>query len=345
MPNISSIKPVIKITQSQFKQLMKRILDDKGAIKAEAMQEPVGPMVTDAMKTEIVPRGRTFETFDSPIIESRPQPINYPPEVNMPKGNTFRLLEPEQQSFTGPGFDRPKTTDRTVQVAGRWVPPTAADIIPMRSQSAIVGPSAIDTLQRTVNPVDKTMGRIFQNKGGELIPEDYPWEYARQLALKNPEKYIPENRPHIPPTTRIRTVPKESPENLASLTGDDYAKGIAYERLHWKPIENRLDQVSRAVIEETAKEVGVKVNKEKAADMALVFNEMWKKIGGMRTTGGQEWEQLRRTSRHAKITPDARTYFVKSASLWKDNPEGFKRQFPREAAHLEADWQKYMGVK
>jgi hypothetical protein len=270
MPNIPNLKPIIKISEKQFKQLLKRVLNSEGGIKPEALD---------------------------PIVEGFTQP----PKINF--GQTSGPIQPSMQPVTGP--------------------------------------APIDQLIQNVEPVDRTMGRLYRpNPRGEgsEIPVDYPWAEARIKALRD-SNLIPENRPNMPPTTRLRNVSAESPENIA---GSDYTKGLAYERLHWKPIESRTQEVNRAIVQQVLEESGIPVNKEQASDIATVFNAIWKQHGGMRSGEGKYWEALRSTSRHKDVHPDARSYFIRSATMWKEHPDTFSRQFPREASRLSDMWTRYM---
>jgi hypothetical protein len=205
-----------------------------------------------------------------------------------------------------------------------------------------LGTAPIDQLTQSVEPVDRTMGRLYKPiTEGVNTPVDYPWAEARIRALRD-QNLIPENSPNIPPTTRLRNISSTSSENIA---GEDYVKGLAYERLHWKPIESKTQQVNRAIVQDVLEKSGVKTSPEQADDIAMVFNDIWKKHGGMRTGEGKYWEALRSTSRYKEHYPDAKGYFMRSAAQWKKTPKEFKTQFPREANRLADMWVRYMEGK
>jgi hypothetical protein len=273
MPSLKNLKPIVKVTEKQWKGILERVLSKEGGIKPQALQSPIEGMA---------PR----------------EPINF-----------------GQQS--GP-----------IQPAS----------VPQ------YGTSPIDELTQAVEPIDKTMGRLYRPSEvpGVNKPLDYPWAEARLRSIQD-STLIPENNPRMPPTTRLRTVNPMSPENLANP--NEFAKGLAYERLNWKPIESQGEKVSRAFVAQAMEEAGVKAAPEQIADTASIFSDLWKSKGGMRSEHGKHWEQLRSTSRLKESIPDAKSYFLKSATHWKESPETFSRQFPREAKRLSESWIHYMEGK
>ena len=315
MPNISNLKPVVKITENQFKQLLKRIMDESGKIKSTAVKQPItGDLSTVGIEGVSRPNG--FEPFANPQ------------QIPIPDRNAQLPLPGVPQDMP-PGYNPISSIGQTATRMGQQVDPVASDLIYNRVQSQQMGPSAIDKFLQYSEPVDKTMGRLYNESSGVRRSMDMPIAEARIQALQDPS-LIPENSPQFSPVTKISKI-------------GDY---LTHERLKWAPIETATAKQARSLIQQAAVEAKVNITPKEANDIATVFADMWKnQIGGSRTLEGKMWENLRQGSKAKVSAGNAKDYFMQSVGRWQANPENFKRQYPRENKRLTDAWESYMGTK
>lgn len=333
MPEIPNLKPIIKVTEKQIKQLVRRLMSDSGAIKPTATRAPVLGQEIVAARTEVVPRPNTFQRFpEGPRTEVRPE---------LPFRQSGMTPNPYAQMVIPEVLPPRRITQQRVG-EGLTMPPNRSDLIYNRIVAQRTGPSAFEKLGQYVEPPEVPMGRLYRDNDGIIEILDLPLEEAR-AKLKADSTYMPVNRPMIPPVTRLRKAP-------ADLSSDaSFVQGLVYERLKWKPVETLDDRVVQATVAAASKEVGVKITKEETRTIADTFNDMWRGFAG-RGRGSEEaqlWNMYRQGAVNQKRVSNvegasAKTYFVRSAQMYKNNPTEFARKFPREAKRLSENWDRYM---
>jgi hypothetical protein len=335
MPTIPDLKPIIKVTEKQVKQLVRRLMSETGTIKPTAIRNPNIGEIENAARTEVIARPGTIQPFpEGPRTEVLPEPPFR--ESNMIPNPYAQIEMPEVL---------PPRRITQQRVGLEQLPPDRSDLIMNRIATQVQGPSALDKLSQYAEPPVVDMGRLYRDLegGGGRRTFDLPIEEAREMLKKDASLYA-ENRPRIPDVKRLRAASKGE----ANL-GEGFEKGLAYERLKWKPVETISDKVVQATVAAAAKESGVNITKEEVRTIADTFSDMWRGLRG-RGRGSQEgqlWEMYRKGAESRRDVPrnmvtDAKTYFVRSAELYKTNPTKFAQQYPREAKRLQENWELYM---
>lgn len=330
MPNVKNLKPVVKMTKNQFKEVLNRVLNSRGELRPASLQpEVLGEEVSGRMLG--VPRPESFERFPAPQQIPISDSFSQMPLPTIP-----------QEPFSVP--IPPVNMRQTVPKVGQMVPPVESDLIPMVNKNINYGPSPVDELLSGVTPIDKVMGRYYSvGENAERIPHDLPWEEARKLVLENPSKYIPENSPNIRPVTKISQLPRFASGGVQDLPYS-IKKDISVEKMRWSPIQSDTERRKNAIKAglESAK---VEPKKEEVNTLGKVFSDMWRLTGGGRTEEGKRWEYLRQTrASHPayKNVKSGKDYFLMSAASWSKNPQSYAKSFPQETKMLTNTWDKYM---
>ena len=318
MPKVAALKPVVKITEKQWKALLNRVLtkEGKGGINPNALH-PGGAMqmAPPSYKFEGVTPPSPFQNFQQPQME--------------------QILRPQGMQMELPGI-LPPQSPMSMQRVGQQVPPSRSDLmITGRPGVSAELPSAMDEVKAAATPVDRTYGRLYEQVNDSSVARDYPWPEARMRYLKEPDRYTPSNTDKIPEALRMRPIKDE--------TGQ--VKDLAYERIKWRAIEDAESKgvdVNRLFVKEAANEAGVPITIEQADDMAWRINQYWKEVGGGRGQVGRKWETLRKSGEKYSKKPDSKSYFSWSVGQYKTNPENFQKRFPREHKELTGIWDKYM---
>lgn len=330
-PKMPPLKPIVKVSPEQWKALLSRILikGEKGGINPQALQPQMGAQIS---APEFKTIGRTlpsqFERFSSPETFQVPRPQPMPDPKAFPAGPQLEL----------PGIIPPSSPFTKARVGG-FTPPSRSDVTFLQRPGTGLReelPAEIEKVGTAAEPVERVMGRLFEDVQGVSQAKDFPWAEARIRFLKNPDKYQAGNQTNLPEALRLRPIKDEK----------GLVKDLSYERLKWKPIESAEEKrvnLNRAFVRVAAEEAGVPLSVEQADDMAWALTKYWKEMGGGRGKVGRDWEQLRKTSdaRYVK-QPDARSYFSWSVGQYKANAEKFRQRFPREHKKLTEVWEKYM---
>lgn len=222
-------------------------------------------------------------------------------------------------------------------------------------------------------PVTREVGTLYRDVpigAGEIIRrvERLPIEEARAKYLAAPEQYV-SPRTWSPEARVLRVVEPGSPEELAAGIAYERVKEVpllppipksakvmqrdieaqelesAVSRLGIRPEDVRPGVSLKTVIEEAGRKpkdmITVPPAQELAA-LAEIADQIWKDMGGSRSSGGKAWELLRMTQRRPEPhIRSARDYFISCFLRWKQAPRKFTNTHPKEARLLEQLWREF----
>lgn len=208
--------------------------------------------------------------------------------------------------------------------------------------------SPVDDIMAEEPPEELILSRLTRQRHksdpGDVEILDLPYFEAREQYRKLP--YSPENelgwKPvniHNPRYKHIRTVPEGSPEDMGG--------GLNYRSVRFRPVESNFERRARKLQEERSDPMRItskgEVRPEEASieeviDTGRILERLWQINGGKRGVNGQVWKRLQAGSKGRNRESDVRDYFIRSGLRWRENPELFARQFPREANILKEMW-------
>jgi hypothetical protein len=201
---------------------------------------------------------------------------------------------------------------------------------------------------------------------GQTKVERYPIAEARAKYFAEPERYEPQG---YGPPADIVEAPAVAPSFPLPAGGaePDMATQIAMKRVQQVPIippgvssarsiakkemvDLNPDVIPPQVTPKTAlEEAGVDTGKEvaepaigKITQIGLIADQLWREMGGMKSTAGQMWEMYRKASRQAPHIKTGRDYFIRSFVRFHEDPAKFKKSYPREAKILKRVWKEYL---
>ena len=360
-----SIKPILSITNSQRRRLLERIvLRTEGQpprISGSAMQRgeegmlpsleggvPIGETLPAAPGFPLPPylRGAERSIRGGGGDIERYAGTNYrSPEQSMidsiraqSMGSAQTELPLTSSKYTaGPTTRQDKWKASQLMRGQAWPMPTAAKapgggaVTLSKGGGAGQAPSPVDQVMRTQPETERLMGRLNVKGGGvdtgKPAFRDYPLIEAKMRYRQHPELYAPGGVP-----SPVKTLSAELPRSLNELTGRGAGK---YERLKFKSVETSLERKARTTLPHAAKK---EASLDEIITTAEKLEEYWKFIGGKRGKAGKAWEMLRQGSSGRHKVKDTKDYFIRSGLRWRDDPEKFTKQWPREARILEGLW-------
>ncbi len=304
------VTPLLKITEAQYKRLLERmVLREEGKaplIAGEALQRPgfttQGPLSRGAI------------------------PVGGPPPLAGPGAPSpfMRANEQGMPQFTPMG-------------TGMRIP----------TQVSQLEPSPIDDVMASAPPRELIMARLQRQKEGVPFSEpametkDYPYFEARRKYVTNP--WSEENPGGYKPVgvpgssvKRLRTVP----EGVTSGKNQDMGGGLNYSLTKFKSVETPFERKARKIAEEPViREKGVPTpSLPEILSTATLLERMWQLMGGKRTETGKIWNKLREQSPGRNKVVDTKDYFIRCGLRWREDPEKFARQWPREARLFAGMW-------
>lgn len=241
----------------------------------------------------------------------------------------------------------------------------------LKQEGGKLTPKAAEQIMAHEPPMTKRLGTLYPTEGAEdqmfHRPLRMPIEEARAKYFENPEAYDPGG--WAPPAKHLSQVPMGSPEDLAA--------GISYSRNQFEPIISSSLAKTRAIMgkeeamagaENTLGQMGmtpgdisippkqflaqegVELSKKegdikKALEAAIQAEQIWKEMGGARTTAGQLWQRMRdqQSGGVKKAFDNGREWFVASYNKFVRNPQEFTSKHPKEASLMERIMQEYKG--
>lgn len=211
--------------------------------------------------------------------------------------------------------------------------------------------------------------------GGNIKTVRLPIEEARARYFANPDDYIAGG--YAPQVSQVTTSPAQPPMGVPEDMVFGGLRDIAVERVKQVPIvpprltntrrsiekgymlkeaEDRLAQKGIGLNDvdpnvnpaRALEEQGVKLKKDEVlppvgqlTQSALIADQLWKDMGGGRSSGARVWELYRKSSRQSSHIANGRDYFISSFIRWKENPGKFVKSYPREAKLLNQLWTEF----
>lgn len=154
----------------------------------------------------------------------------------------------------------------------------------------------------------------------KLRGKTLPLEEARAAYLAEPEKYIPMKAG--PPAKRLKIsgVEPGAPEEIYP--------GLGFETMKFGSVV--APPVEKAIKEEAGAALGPAAAQAKAAYEGDVI---WKTVvrgPGPRSMASDVWKRLFEGSRYKRKYSNPREYFIAQYMRWKEAPNTFKKNYPRE---------------
>lgn len=202
----------------------------------------------------------------------------------------------------------------------------------------------------------------------------YPIEEALRTYMEAPDKYRVART--APPIKHMYPVEPDSPMDVTSNmlgTGgpEDVAglgQGIAYELMKFRnPLPSNVMPIKKAIVNEMkgvpempemgpvetyAKALEQKFappepklegeNLKSVMQLSLALEDLWSTTGGGRSMTGTLWKKYLEASRWKNKIKSARDYYVSSAIRFNEDPDKFRKLFPREANVLDRMYDDYL---
>jgi hypothetical protein len=244
----------------------------------------------------------------------------------------------------------------------------------LKQEGGQLTPKAAEEIMKYEPPVEKTLGTLFPKGQEESMfrtPLRLPIEEAREKYFQNPEAFTPGRHSGMGPVNELKTVPMGSPEDLAA--------GISYERQKFAPIvpssvqqiagkmqgQEKQGLIERALTERGVKQGDLAIPAEKflqqegaslelpentvrqVLQKALMADNIWKEMGGGRSTAGQLWNRMLslQTGGVKQHFKTGRDWFISSFNNYEKNPQNFSQKHPREAELIKKIKELYSGVE
>ena len=317
-----NVKPILKLTESQYKRLLERVVKrEQGQaprIAGEAMQEPFSSRL--AQGSEGIPVGGM-----------PPDTLNFPKSMPGAGSSQMNMLRGGAADVLG-GSTAAANPNRLASPQSR-LGPSGGVVLPPRV-NVNRGTSDVSKLMRGDPRSSQLMARLKMQKPGvpfsepTLIEKEYPYEEARRLYQSNPHSmtniqgFAPGS---VPPRVKIL---KSTPEG-AELTEKRY-----------RSVETPFERKARKVADEpTIREKGkAEPSLPEILSTATVLERMWQLMGGKRGMAGKTWDRLRESARGRHRIADTKEYFIRSGLRWREDPEKYVASHPREGKLLMSIW-------
>jgi hypothetical protein len=273
------------------------------------------------------------------------------PLLKLTKSQRDRLLERIVMRQSGKSSISPEIMDPGFKQVGEYranVGGLAKDVPTIAGPEGRMTQSPLDQLMQQEPNATRDYGRL-RNLGREKAIETYPWPEAKLRFLRDTEgTYEPMNAA-IPTAKRLRGAvpgaPNDVTEGFADENMKSLARGLAYERMRFKPIQNLTERLATDTrgVEEGANTFGAmappdtqkKLMVDEARQRASMLAEMWKAFGGSKNVLRTQWKILHKGSRTSSRIKDPKDYFLSLGTHWLENPELVAQKHPREALILK----------